>query len=76
MKDFFMNKFKTSDYPSHPMCHAIGNTLKGIEDRLKAFDEKNSDASLIVDAIVVPGINEIVHLKRKIRKEVIGIDRL
>lgn len=76
IKEFFMNKYSSDLIPLHPMAHALGNTLEHITKKLKSFDPKVHSALDITDVFVIPGINEIVHLKRQVRKEVIGIDRL
>jgi len=65
-----------NDISWHPIIHSLKNNLVSINNRLKDYKSTNEDIRELIKELTIPGVNEIVHLKRQVRKEVVGIDRL
>jgi hypothetical protein len=60
----------------HPLIHSLRNTIHNLKISIRNYDSDTQNLSEILDILVVPGVTEVVHLKRQLRKEVVGIDRL
>jgi hypothetical protein len=75
-KGKFMKDYPIEELSFHPVFHSIRNILKNMDDRILELDADTGDPLKLMDLFIVPGVNEIIHLKRQIRREVTGIDRL
>lgn len=76
LKQFMPEVPNKNDISFHPLIHALRNTTRNLNLRLREWDSETQNLSEILDFLTVPGVTEIVHLKRQMRKEVVGIDRL
>jgi len=60
----------------HPTIHSCKNILQHMFNAIHEYDAELGEPTELAEVFVVPGVNEIVHLKRQVRKEVLGIDKL
>jgi hypothetical protein len=60
----------------HPLTFALKNTLTNIQKVILGWDNTPESLKDIIKNLAVPGVTELVHLKRQNRSEVSGIDRV
>jgi hypothetical protein len=65
-----------SEISWHPLIHSVRNTPYNLKLKLESYESINNGLKELLEFLAIPGVNDIVHLKRIARKEVTGIDRL
>jgi hypothetical protein len=59
----------------HPLLHALTNLLTNLDSKLESYNGSHNDLKSLLEFLVIPGVNELVHLKRQVRREVTGLDK-
>jgi hypothetical protein len=78
LAEFWPHIKSRNELAFHPLIHALRNNAESIRSILERYDYNREDVPFrdLLRTLVIPGVSEIVHLKRQIRREVVGIDRI
>lgn len=75
-KEFYPEVKDRNELYWHPVIASLSNILLDIDERLVQYKGTSQDLKSLAEYLTIPGVNDIIHLNRNIRKRVISIEKV